>query len=255
GHPSKFISDNEPYNSHKFIKFCKVHEIQCIFSSPKHSKGNGLAEKAVHICKQMLKKSGKEENIFYYLLEYRTTPLCGFNVSPSELLNSRLLITKLLISNALLKPKVVDIKNGKLEKQNAVKQLYDATARTKPTFHTNGKVVFKTNRNDNWRQGRNVGKHETSRSYIVKDSNGIQYRRNSYLIKHSSSPPQDTREKISKKPTDIEQIKHSISENSIEQNQECENNHENQEQMGNATKARPQRTAVKPVKFNDYILM
>lgn len=64
-----------------------------------------MRKKTVQTCKNMLKKSieGKID-IELLMLEYRCTPIVNVNATHCELLNSRLLKTKLLITKQNLKP-------------------------------------------------------------------------------------------------------------------------------------------------------
>ena len=57
-------------------------------SSPYYSRGNGKAESAVKIAKNILKKSWKEDP-YLTLLAYRNTPQQGYNYSPAQRLMSR----------------------------------------------------------------------------------------------------------------------------------------------------------------------
>jgi len=60
-------------------------------SSPEYP-SNVLAEKAVHISKQLLKKCQSEGvDLETALLKYHCTPMVELNASPAELLMSRLL--------------------------------------------------------------------------------------------------------------------------------------------------------------------
>ena len=68
---------------------------------------NGLAEKAVHIAKSILKKiSAAEGSLEAALLEYRNTPIPGIGYSPAEMLMSRKLRTWLPIKDEDLLPKI-----------------------------------------------------------------------------------------------------------------------------------------------------
>lgn len=65
-----------------------------ITSSPKYPRSNGLAERAIEICKTILRKCAEDESdVHVALSEYRTSLLTGLNASPSEFLNNRLLRT------------------------------------------------------------------------------------------------------------------------------------------------------------------
>ncbi|XP_048237107.1 uncharacterized protein K02A2.6-like [Haliotis rufescens] len=87
GIPSKLRSDNGPqFDSREFKDFCKSYGIQHVTSSPHFQSSNGEAEGAVQTEKKLWKKS---EDKHLALLDYRTTPLEGFNLSPAQLLMSR----------------------------------------------------------------------------------------------------------------------------------------------------------------------
>ncbi|XP_056640866.1 uncharacterized protein K02A2.6-like [Diorhabda sublineata] len=188
GLPAKFISDNNPYNSFKFKEFCNQYNIQCVFTSPRYPKSNGLAEKAVHICKQLLKKCNNEDEIFVHLLNYRVTPLCGLEASPSELLQSRLLRTGLPISNKLLEPKTTNEYGKKVERKLAVKSYHDKSARSSSDFNENQDILFKLKKDGYWTPGKVLSNTNTPRSYLVSDENGRVYKRNSSFLKNTKNP-------------------------------------------------------------------
>lgn len=61
-----------PFNSYQFKSFAKLWNFKIITSSPEYSQSNGLAEKAVHIAKQILRKCLSDQNdIEIALLEYK----------------------------------------------------------------------------------------------------------------------------------------------------------------------------------------
>lgn len=245
GLPSKFVSDNVPYNSYKFKKFCQKYGIQCVFSSPRYPKSNGLAEKAVGISKQILRKCQNEDDLFYHLLDYRVTPLCGLDVSPAELLNSRLLRTNIPSSVELLKPKVVDITSKKVNKQEIIKQTYDKTAKGRSEFRENENVVVKLREKGTWRPGIVVSKCATPRSYIVQDDTGAQYRRNSVFIKHSNNTMNDVgKDLVESREEEVEQTE-SNNNNSQVQSEPSDSN---------ISVTRSGRAVVKPLRYNDYVL-
>lgn len=102
-----------PCGSQEMKSFANEWNFTIKTSSPHYPRSNGLAEKAVHICKQMLRKqveSNKDINIS--LMEYRATPIPSLNASPAQILMSRLINTKLPISNTKLQPEIQNnIKN------------------------------------------------------------------------------------------------------------------------------------------------
>ncbi|XP_044757048.1 uncharacterized protein K02A2.6-like [Coccinella septempunctata] len=76
GFPNKIMSDNNPFNSFIFKKFAEDYNVRLIFASPHYPRSNGMAEKAVNICKGILNKSSADNgNISLYLLKYRNTPI------------------------------------------------------------------------------------------------------------------------------------------------------------------------------------
>lgn len=187
GIPTTFVSDNMPFNSYEFRSFANSWEFNLVTSSPRYPRSNGLAEKAVGICKAMLKKCGETNtDIHLALLYYRNTPLAGLNVSPTELLNRRLLRTTLPISKKLLsvEPKInYNLLEKKWEKN---KIYYDRQARDRKTFKEGDSIMIKKDRN--WVPGEIQKETEFPRSYIVKDEFGTNYRRNSSFIKKSPNP-------------------------------------------------------------------
>ncbi|KAK9695353.1 hypothetical protein QE152_g32623 [Popillia japonica] len=83
-----------PYSSYEFKKFAKEWNFNICTLSPRYLKSNGLAERAVGICKGMLRTCHEAGVVIVLaLLEYRTTPVKELKVSPSELLNNRILRT------------------------------------------------------------------------------------------------------------------------------------------------------------------
>ena len=71
------------FSSQKFSNFCKGYGIKHYMSSPHLHQSNGEAERAVQTVKLLWKK-GTDKHLA--LLDYRTTPLEGINLSPAQLL-------------------------------------------------------------------------------------------------------------------------------------------------------------------------
>lgn len=101
GLPKKIVSDNgSSFTSEQFRSFCVANSIEHILTPPYHPMSNGLAERAVGIAKQNLKKFMEssdssnlsvEEQIQNYLFKSRSTPLSSptkEGKSPSELILS-----------------------------------------------------------------------------------------------------------------------------------------------------------------------
>ena len=56
GYPQTLIADNMPYNSREMRQYATKCGINITTTSPTYSQSNGLAEKAVHIIKNLLRK-------------------------------------------------------------------------------------------------------------------------------------------------------------------------------------------------------
>ena len=87
------VTDNgTSFVSEEFKQFLEENGISHIWSSPYHPATNGLAENAVQIFKQGLKKhhSGNlQDRISKFLFHYRLTPHSTTGLSPAELLCGR----------------------------------------------------------------------------------------------------------------------------------------------------------------------
>lgn len=192
GIPKTLISDNMPFSSYEFKLFTRAWNFSHITSSPNYPRSNGESEKAVHIVKQMLKKKTEEgKDIYISLLEYRSTPIPHIGLSPSEMLMSRLLRTKLPASDFKLQPKVHNNIVVKLKSyQEKYKTYHDKQAKINPmNYVPDQNVIIKRYNDKTWAPGKVVGLADTPRSYIVQDDTGKLLRRNSYHLKHSMNEP------------------------------------------------------------------
>ena len=108
GIPEKVVSDNGPqFSSDEFASFAKTWDFKHITSSPKYPPSNGLAEKYVQICKNILEKARLPgNNPLLSILEYRPTPVDNL-ASPSQMLMGRRLCSILPISSQCPQPKVI----------------------------------------------------------------------------------------------------------------------------------------------------
>ncbi|XP_013412201.1 uncharacterized protein K02A2.6-like [Lingula anatina] len=123
GIPLKIRSDNGPqFSSCEFKQFCKVYDIEHMTSSPQYPGSNGEAERAIQIVKKMWKKC---DDKYLALLNYRTTPLEGINLSPSQLLMGRRPRNTLPAARNLLKPQAYNQREVKRHfSQEKLKQKY-----------------------------------------------------------------------------------------------------------------------------------
>lgn len=145
GTPKYLISDNMPFASLEFKKFCEDFHIVQITSSPRYPQGNSIAEKAVCTAKLMLKKNGIEK-LDMCLRTYRNTPIVGLDLSPLEMLIFRKVKDKLPIDVKSLYPKMYDI-DGVQEKLRQVqirsKLNYDKNTKPLPGCNPGDEIYFK----------------------------------------------------------------------------------------------------------------
>ncbi|KAK3928243.1 hypothetical protein KUF71_000513 [Frankliniella fusca] len=145
GNPQQIFGDNNPLNSSECHEFARCIECDIKTSSPEYARSNGLAEKGVHIAKQMLKKWKDDgTHILDALKEYNNTPLTGLTVSPAQILMSRACRTVIPTLKKHLEPKVVLVKALLKKLQDKVKAQHDLRARRKPvTFQQGDDVVVR----------------------------------------------------------------------------------------------------------------
>ena len=141
GLPEILVSDNgTAFTSTEFGAFLKWNGIRHITSAPYHPATNGLAERAVQILKNALKKSGPgdlEKQLARFLFHYRTTP---HSVTPAKLLMGRPLRTHL----DLLRPNISTKVHSSQESQ---KRNYDRKSKMR-SFSINHKVFVCQSSND-----------------------------------------------------------------------------------------------------------
>ena len=93
GLPRSIVSDNGTcFTSEEFKLFTKANGIRHVYSSPYHPASNGLAERAVQVVKNGLKKiteGSLEIRLCKFLARYRLFPQSTTGVSPAELLFKR----------------------------------------------------------------------------------------------------------------------------------------------------------------------
>ena len=126
GIPSTLVSDNgASFTSDEFQQFCKASRIKHIRSAATHPATNGLAERAVQIFKNSMKKMRNnipwKQGINRFLFKYRTTPQ-STREDPAQLLMNRSLRTPLSQIQADLR--------GKVEKQATQCASHDKRARS-----------------------------------------------------------------------------------------------------------------------------
>lgn len=191
GIPKILVADNMPFNSFEMHQFANDWNFEIVTSSPHHHQSNGLAEKGVHIAKNMLKKAGENnQDIELYLLNYRNSPVCNLKYTPAQLMSSRMLRSKIPCTNNMLMPTLVNtelVHKEMLCNQRKQKVYYDKHAKlSDQKFYTNEKVWLQNIHTKLWEKA-TIIKPITERSYLIKTFTGRYYRRNEKFIKKNGN--------------------------------------------------------------------
>ena len=183
GYPQTLIADNMPYNSREMKEYATQYGIHITTTSPTYSQANGLAEKAVHIVKNLLRK---ECNLNEGLMEYRNTPISNFPYSPNQMLFSRQIRTRVPVHPLVLVPQICHDVPELLEKR----QFYDRQgSKHLPQLKEGDSVRFKKPGDKHLSHAIVTGKHDTPRSYMITGETGREYRRNRRHVHLTQEPP------------------------------------------------------------------
>ena len=176
GIPDEVVADNMPFSSKAFCKFASEWGFKVSTSSPRYPQSNGMSERAIQTIKNLLKKACEDGNDPYIvLLEYRNTPISGLKESPAQLLMSRMLNSKLPTVESLLKPRVVDNPQQKLQQRSGKpKMYYDRNAKLLPSIKEG--EAARVRKGKTWEPATVIAQHTAPRSYIVKTPDGTAYR-------------------------------------------------------------------------------
>ena len=178
GIPDECITDNGPqFESHEYSRFAREYGFITCKSSPYHSRGNGKAESAVKIAKNILKKSHHEDP-YLALLAYRNTPQQEYNYSPSQRLMSRRLHDIIPTAPRQLIPQTVSpslVQENIGDRRRRSKAQYNKRALAPLTEFSKGEKVYvkprPTNKHQPWIYGEVIGKPAPS-SCIVSTAVG-----------------------------------------------------------------------------------
>lgn len=186
GIPNKLYSDNGPqFQNHKFKEFAKIWKFEHVTSSPYYPKSNGLAERYVQTCKQLLKKadhSGRDPYIA--LLEYRNTPIDSIiNKTPSQLMFGRNLNAFMPTFEMLRNTETfADVKSHLEKRHSTYKYYHDQKNKAKLNDFMTGDTVFIKDKVKDMTPAKVIGKAERPRCYKVQLSNGKQIQRNRFNL-------------------------------------------------------------------------
>ncbi|XP_028394422.1 uncharacterized protein K02A2.6-like [Dendronephthya gigantea] len=195
GIPRVCISDNGPqFSSHEYSQFASEYGFNPVKSSPYHSKGNGKAESAVKVAKNILKKA-RHEDPYLALLAYRNTPQQGHKFSPAQrLMNQKLRDITVSVPQQLIPHPVpsTEVVNDIMSRRVRSKQQYDKRASPHPlnTFLRNDRVFVKPNpknKHKPWIYGE-VVKDCGHRSCVVDTSLGLIQRNHKQIRKAEVTP-------------------------------------------------------------------
>ena len=177
-----------PFNSFDFQQFCKSWDIYLSTSSPEYPQSNGQAERCVQTLKNFLRKAEEDGSDPYIaLLEYRNTPISGLQYAPAQLAMSRLLRSRIPATHMALKPRVIDVHEQLIEKQNRYKQQYDKHAHPLPSLEA--RDVIRYRKDQRWEPAVVEGRYQVPRSYIIRGESGILRRNRRHLMKTAEQPP------------------------------------------------------------------
>ena len=188
GRPEVVVSDNGPQFSSMYFKtFCKEQCIKHTTSSPLHSSGNGQAERCIGTVKSMMKKCLADNTDWLQgLTAIRNTPIGDQCLSPSELLQGRILRDHLPVDVAKYKVRTYDLDKVRslLEARKCVEKFYhDNHAGQDKFILQSGQQVYFKAAHGNWRQGK-IDKLLGDRSYLIQAQNTT-VRRNRNDIRRS----------------------------------------------------------------------
>ena len=165
--------------SEEFSQFCKGYGIAHDIVSPKYQRDNGEAERAIQTVKRLWKKSVDK---YLALLDYRTTPLGGINLSPAQLLMGRRPRNTLPCNRTLLMPARYDhhLVRSRLDAQKEKQKHYHDKPSMSglPPLQPGDNVRMLPNPEArHWIPAVVAARHNSPRSYLVRTPNNV-YRRN-----------------------------------------------------------------------------
>ena len=194
GIPSTIVSDNGPqFSSEEFKQFVSKWGINHTVSSPNHPQGNGKAESAVKVIKNMIKKALKDGRDQYEaLLELRNTPRQDTGLSPNQMMFGR--NTRSMIPTTSTNPNT----SLKAARKQSVKKWYDKKSKELPPLTIDDSIYFEHTKGQNWKLGK-IKEKLSDRAYLVQSQEGVTYRRNRCHIRPTNvtvrirdvSPPRE----------------------------------------------------------------
>lgn len=195
GIPLLIYTDGGPqFSNYKFKAFAAKWNFSHVISSPYYARSNGMVERYVGTCKNMLNKAEKAGlDPYVALLEYRNTPIDSkINKSPSEIMFGRNVNAFLPVpENFMAKSSECNkfIKKGLEGRQLRYKHYHDQHKHNKPLTFKDGEVVYIKDKVNNMTEAQVVREGDTPRSYKIRLPSGNIVNRNRYNM-YKSSPEQ-----------------------------------------------------------------
>ena len=191
GFPEVIKSDNgSQYTSGEFKDYCAKNNITHQTSSPGYPQSNGMAEKYVHIAKQLVKKCNHDQMLIRAgLRKYRNTPIESGLPAPAILLQGRYINDGLPRNTQLYIPATYEynqVKSRMAELKSTQKMYYDRKAGKELDILKPGETV-RALINDKWVRGSIASKCLEPRSYVVHTPKG-NYRRTRTHIRKTQEP-------------------------------------------------------------------
>ena len=190
GIPETLVTDNGScFISDEFQSFLRANGVSLVTSAPYHPSSNGLAERAVQILKNGLKKvrdGSINTRLAKILFSYRLTPQSTTGEAPAELLLGRRPRSRL----DLVRPNLAERVESKQGQQKAN---HDASARSR-VFNV-GDAVYALNfrPGEKWLHGSIIAVTGPV-SFVIELTNGARVRRHQDQLRHRAvhqEPPTD----------------------------------------------------------------
>ena len=168
------------FSSLEFRQFAKAYQFQHVTSSPRFPKSNGLAERTVHLSKNLLKKAYEDKKDPYLaILELRNTPIPGVGLSPTQLLMGRRTGSIIPIKSTLLTPMTYNTKEDQsaLEARQQIQtEYFDRSSKALKPLEPGDSIRMR--QGNTWEPAVLVGESKVGepRLYIVR-ANNHEYRR------------------------------------------------------------------------------
>lgn len=243
GKPMICVTDGGTnFKSNEFERFAADWEFGIVHSSPHHQQGNGKAESAVKMAKNLIKKSIDSKGDFWFaLLQWRNTPN-KTDYSPVQRLFSRKTRCNIPSMFDEFDPKVPkDVKQRIEANRKRAKQQYDKHVANLPKLKSGDKVMAQIDpKSSKWEKAE-IKEEIKPNSFTVVTKNNVEYRRSRVHIKNLPKIDESSNEIEPDAGTSSDQQNTSTSMNQQTMDQQTSNDqtpiHQNQ---------RPQRNRRKP---------